>query len=121
MGFSLLLSSLLPGIGWGDFAKLPELIRHYQEHCATTEESLSFPDFLALHYAPGSEHAQNSEHAKLPSLNTQQTWIFCPLSYTGYQLAADPVSIKLLPQPHFWLDLYSFQFHESLLHPPRVA
>lgn len=46
--------------------KLPNLIEHYKEHKSESDEdSISFIDFIKLHYSKNAEHS-HEEHHDLP-------------------------------------------------------
>jgi hypothetical protein len=49
-----------------ELLKATNLISHFLQH-RESDESLSFMDFLSLHYGDGSSHADSAEHSgKLP-------------------------------------------------------
>lgn len=50
----------------GQLFKIPNLIEHYNEHKSeSTDASISFIDFIKLHYSNNAEHS-HEEHHDLP-------------------------------------------------------
>ncbi len=53
--------------------KLPNLIEHYKEHKSeSAEDSLSFIDFIKLHYSKNAKHS-HEEHHDLPFKSLENT------------------------------------------------
>lgn len=116
----MLGGSLLPGfssdqsIHWGD------LVHHYQQH-RISNPSLSFFDFLTLHYGADSDHQKhpNHSHHKLP-VSGHVVPAYVPSSLR----LQDPDQLPLVE----WVntnfnpedDLYSFLTVFSLINPPRT-
>jgi hypothetical protein len=119
LSFNLLIGSFLPGGGWGELAKLPDLLRHYELHRQKSHGEINFLTFLSMHYAAGSEHVGTEDHSSLPSLHLQTlVALFVPTLTTLY---FDSPRLSLLPglKNFFWNNLYSFQFQSILLNPPK--
>lgn len=114
----MLGSSLLPGFGVEQSAKLVELIQHYQHHRQEAPD-LSFMDFMAMHYGD-SEHQKhpNHSHHNLPSAGHAAS-IFTP---TPVQLSAAAFApVVFLSRMAFprYTNLYSFLAVFPLINPPR--
>ncbi|UFH53266.1 hypothetical protein [Spirosoma sp. KNUC1025] len=115
----ILGSSLLPGFGVDQSAKLVELIQHYRQH-RQADPDLSFMDFMAMHYGENSEHHKhpNHSHQNLPSAGHTVS-AFTP---TAVRLVtAAGTSAVLLAQTAFsrYSNLYSFLAVFSMINPPR--
>ena len=77
--FQFLFVSLSPNSFVNEYAKLKNLITHYQSHYE--QNPISFWDFLALHYGNHPHHQQEHEqHQNLPfhlhHLDSQITFTF---------------------------------------------
>ncbi|TDB63704.1 hypothetical protein [Arundinibacter roseus] len=119
LSFNLLIGSFLPGGGWSELAKLPDLVRHFEAHAQKSKGQISFLTFLQMHYAAGSKHVGTEDHTALPSLQLQVTVaLFVP---TFFKLQLNAPKAQLLPglKNYFWNNLYSFQFLALLLNPPK--
>ncbi|GAB4041626.1 hypothetical protein GCM10028774_50320 [Spirosoma jeollabukense] len=113
-------SSLLPGFGVDQSAKLVDLIQHYQEH-RQTEPELSFLDFIVMHYGVNSEHHKhpNHSHQNLPSSN-HSVPVYTP---GAIRLAAIfPVQFLVSTKTDYFrkADLYTFLTVFALINPPRA-
>jgi hypothetical protein len=65
----LLAESLLPLMEFHELSKLPALAKHYKQHRAENP-SLSFADFIELHYQDTQHHEQDPQtHHDLPFSN----------------------------------------------------
>jgi hypothetical protein len=94
-------------VDFREWSKLPDLAVHFQEH-RVKNPSISFAQFLFLHYGAGADQHQREEpvqHEQLPFGASVQvlTVLFCPY-----------------PQPTIdrgscWAVLVSFNFSESSL------
>ncbi|MBD2755224.1 hypothetical protein [Spirosoma validum] len=115
----ILGSSLLPGFGVDQSAKLVELIQHYQQH-RKTDPDLSFTDFMAMHYGENSEHHKhpNHSHQNLPSAGHAAP-VFTPSAVRLVSASSQPVIF--LKQTVFsrYSNLYSFLAVFSMINPPR--
>jgi hypothetical protein len=120
LSFNLLIGSFLPGGSWGELAKLPDLLRHYDLHVQKSEGEISFLTFLQMHYAAGSEHAGTEDHTSLPSLLHLHMMValFVPILSSLY-FGSSRVPVLSGLKNFFWNNLYSFQFHSILLNPPK--
>jgi hypothetical protein len=62
-----LTGSLMPGGHWDEFPGIINLMGHYQEHQQRAQNhSITFMEFLALHYNSDLGHKQQEDHSKLP-------------------------------------------------------
>ncbi len=119
LSFNLLIGSFLPGGGWGELAKLPDLIRHYELHLQKSNGEISFLTFLSMHYAAGSDHVDTEDHSSLPSLHLPiLVALFVP-TLTSLYFSSPKISALSGLKNYFWNNLYSFQFHSILLNPPK--
>lgn len=114
-----LAGSFLPGMGVDQSACLGELTRHFQEH-RHTDTSLSFLDFLRMHYGADSEHHKhpNHSHQNLPS-SSHSIPVFPPVAQS-WNLPPATASV-LISRADFFrkADLYSFLSVFALINPPR--
>lgn len=120
LSFNLLIGSFLPGGGWSELAKLPDLLRHYETHLQKSRGQISFMAFLQMHYAAGSEHVDTEDHTSLPCfLHFHMPVMLIAPVFTA--LCFDTPKISILPgqKNFFWNNLYSFQFNPILLTPPK--
>lgn len=75
----LLIAALVPGRSLQELAKVPGLIDHYRHHVAD-HGSISFLDFLNLHYgSPSHRHDREEHHEELPfkTLTVDISGVFC--------------------------------------------
>ena len=115
----VLVSSLLPGFGVDQSAKLIDLIQHFQEH-RQTEPQLSFLDFMAMHYGENSEHQKhpNHSHHNLPAAGHTVS-VFAPVPSPFLLLLSLPVLLLAQSACFDYANLYSFLNVSSLIYPPR--
>jgi hypothetical protein len=115
----VLVSSLLPGFGVDQSAKLVDLAQHYQQH-RKTEPDLGFLDFMEMHYGANAEHQKhpNHSHHNLPAVGHAVS-AFTEPSVMLLLLMA--LSVLLLAQTTCfrYANLYSFVNVSSLINPPR--
>jgi hypothetical protein len=116
----MLWSSILPGFGVDQSAQWGNLVQHYLEH-RKADKSLDFMDFLAMHYAAGSEHQKHPKHShhNLPSGGSSIS------VYTPAVVQLDwpsPFQVALLSTGNAVRkdDLYSFLAVFALINPPRA-
>ena len=113
-------SSLLPGFGVDQSAKLVDLVQHYQEH-RQTEPDLGFLDFMVMHYGANSEHQKhpNHSHQNLPS-SSHSVPAYTP---SAIRLAAIfPEQFLTSTKADYFrkADLYAFLTVFALINPPRA-
>jgi len=115
LAFLVFTASLMPKLDLEEFAKIPRLVAHYNEH-SKINENLNFLDFLSHHYQ--TSHKNSPEHEGLPFVSHQAGNIVFVLN-----------EIKLLiltfinHQPHYFafsvLHFISIS-GKSLFQPPKV-
>jgi hypothetical protein len=112
-------SSLLPGFGVDQSAKLVDLMQHYQEH-RNTEPDLSFLDFMVMHYGVNSEHQKhpNHSHHNLPAVGHAAPAFTTP-SVILLSFAAPSILFLAKTACFRYANLYSFVSVSSLINPPR--
>lgn len=114
----MLGGSLIPGFGVDQSAHLGDLMQHYQQH-RQADPSLSFADFLKMHYGADSEHQKhpNHSHQNLPS-SGHSVPAYTP---TAVRLVDPSFQVLLLTSSKFLskVDLYSFLSVFALINPPR--
>jgi hypothetical protein len=121
--FSLILSayffagSMMPGGHWDELPRLFNLMAHYNEHQTRAhEESVSFMEFLAMHYDAGSGHQQQEDHSKLPFNHFCSSPLIAILALHLCEFNLPEITIeKFFPQL-----VFSPREHiADLLQPPR--
>lgn len=117
----ILLKSFLPAMNTAELAKIPVLIEHYREHC-NIDPSLTFLQFLALHYADEKHHRHDhSKHSKLPFGNmhhhpvTLQLW-YAELPGIVLQPGSSKIFIVLLAE-----DNNPIIYKSAIWQPPRYS
>lgn len=58
----VLASSLLPRHDLAELSRLPQLLEHYRQHRQATGGTMSFEQFLALHYSNAGRQAHGARH-----------------------------------------------------------
>jgi len=113
-------SSLLPGFGVDQSAKLVDLVQHYQEH-RQTEPELSFLDFMVMHYGVNSEHQKhpNHSHQNLPS-SSHSVPVYTPGSVRLVAISSVQFLISAKADYFRKADLYAFLGVFALINPPRA-
>lgn len=119
LSLNLLIGSLLPGDGWHELAKLPDLVQHYQFHLQKPDGQISFLTFLQMHYGAGSKHKGTEDHSKLPCLNLHASVLLCLPTLLTLEVADVKTAVFSRLKNFFWNNLYSFQFKSVLLNPPK--
>jgi hypothetical protein len=114
----LLLQALAPFADTAELGRLSSLVEHYREHCK--EESISFAQFLSLHYSPDSEHSSSGDHPSLPLHSS----IFSAHAPQPFFAAAAPALARaalgvvriLAPRS---VETYAFLLCVSIFQPPK--
>jgi hypothetical protein len=65
LSIHFLLAGLLPEQNLQELNKIPVLVQHYFHHTQEENQSLSFAEFLLMHYG-NSEHRNQENHEDLP-------------------------------------------------------
>lgn len=119
LSFNLLIGSLLPGNGWQELAKLPDLVQHYQLHLQKADGPISFLTFLQMHYGANSKHKGAEDHSKLPCLHLHASVLLCLPTLLTLEVGEVKTTAFTLLKNFFWNNLYTFQFQSILLTPPK--
>lgn len=119
LAIQVLGSSLLPGFGVDQSAKLVDLVQHFEQH-RQTEPHLNFLDFMVMHYGANSEHQKhpNHSHHNLPSVG-HTVPVFTTPSVVFLSLTALSVLLLAKTACFRYANLYSFVSVSSLINPPR--
>ncbi len=105
-----------------DFAKLPRLLEHYQEH-RKQSPGVSFLGFLNLHYGSEADRHDREEHQKHTSLPFKSP--DCTFTHTVIVLpqfiAPEITSLKSeVTYSNFYHSAFSSAFSHSIWQPPRL-
>jgi hypothetical protein len=116
----IFLEGLLPkSVGFSEVYKFGDLYSHYQEH---KQNGISFVDFLWMHYAKESKHKANKEHKKLPSFESQITFlVFTPTVKIISDFSNFITFFEEKGSSSAYQNLYRFQYLKSLLNPPQLG
>jgi hypothetical protein len=113
--------SFLPNMDTCELSKIPQLLHHYQEHTALRKQSISFLDFILLHYGAGKasgEHQDQEDHDKLPfhahTFHAMIAALTETVSFSFYKFE----SLHFFNTVYLYADYSEYSF--SLLQPPRV-
>lgn len=68
LGIHFLLSGFLPEQSLHELNKIPTLVQHYFHHTRVEKETISFTEFMLMHYGD-SEHKKQENHEDLPLYN----------------------------------------------------
>lgn len=78
---SYLFAVLVPAQIKEELGKLPQLAAHFQEH-QLTEPSISFSEFLVMHYGSGfARHQSDHSHSDLPGKGNHVHSVACAFSH----------------------------------------
>ncbi|MBN8826356.1 MULTISPECIES: hypothetical protein [unclassified Spirosoma] len=112
-------SSLLPGFGIDQTSRLLDLAQHYREH-RQQQPTLSFLDFMEMHYGANSEHQKhpNHSHHNLPAVGHAAP-VFSPNLFLSFVFASLAILILARTACFRYANLYSFLSVSSLINPPR--
>lgn len=105
----------------GQLLKIPNLFEHYQEHKnSTVASSLSFVDFIKLHYSENSDHNHDS-HQDLPFKTIEST------SNLIFLISFETIKIQITnfylgsKRHFFYKDLVESSPLTSIWLPPKIA
>jgi hypothetical protein len=117
----LLLVFMCANTSIGQLFKIPNLIKHYNEHKSeSTDASISFIDFIKLHYSNNAEHS-HEEHQDLPykSLENSSTIIYFTFSENN---PFETVSFFNLKKKIFcYHSTFKSNLITSIWLPPKIA
>lgn len=92
----MLIESLLPAMEMDELSKLPFLFSHYKKH-RQDDPTISFLDFLKLHYLNSDHHDQDHHtHDQFP-LSDHQHQAHVQLHYMTLTIAQVNTFIALIP------------------------
>ena len=124
---SYLLAALVPAQIKEELGKLPQLAAHFQVH-QTIEPSISFSEFLVMHYGSGfARHQSEHSHSDLPGKGNHVHSIACACSFLvipEYILPEIAVRIPSEPRNSAFFKESAFlpSSHQSgIWQPPRMA
>lgn len=115
----LLIGNLMPGDGWRELAKIPDLARHYQLHLQKSDGQIGFLTFLQMHYGAGSKHKDAEDHSKLPCLELHASVTLYLPALSNLTVESVKTALAFTLKTFFWNNLYAFQFQRILLNPPK--
>lgn len=101
-----------------EFIKIPQLIEHFKEHQSCSGDSISFLDFLALHYF--TEHG-HSDHCDLPDLHLHSAPPLFILTEPNDIFCIQPLPVTVLETRDWYTLHYHFSLISNLLQPPQAA
>ena len=117
----VIAGSFLPNMDTCELSKIPQLIHHYQEHTELRKQSISFIDFLLLHYGVGKEsgeHRDQEDHDNLPfhahTFHAMIPALTESVSFSFYKF--EP--LHFLNSEYLYSEYFEYSF--SLLQPPRI-
>jgi hypothetical protein len=122
------MGSILPSMEcWEELMYLPKLIQHFEKHKVESNGSITFFEFMQMHYSNASTHAQNApesekhQHETLPSLNGHSLHAYV-LSEFPFQISdASQISEFAFTPQYWWNNLYSFSHCRSMINPPNFS
>jgi hypothetical protein len=116
----MLGGSLLPGFGIDQSAHWGDLVLHFQQH-RQNDPSLSFTDFLKMHYGTDSDHRKhpNHSHQNLPS-SSHSVPVYTPNAVRLVAVTAIQILIPDKIMFSWKADLYTFLAVFALINPPRA-
>lgn len=118
LSVQLFVAALMPGRSLHELAKVPGLIGHYRHHVAD-HGSISFLDFLNLHYGnPSHRHDREEHHEELPfkTLTTDFSGVFClPVAVLSRETSASIQLTRAVTGTSSPLEAASYVWH-----PPRT-
>jgi hypothetical protein len=125
---SYLLAALVPAQIKEELGKLPQLAAHFQVH-QTIEPSISFSEFLVMHYGSGfSRHQTDHSHSDLPGKGNHVHSIACVSSHIVFfeYTTLPEVAVRIPSEPRnsafFKESAFLPSSHQSgIWQPPRMA
>lgn len=118
MVFVILLGSL---VDLHDFAKLPYLIDHYQQHKSKATH-FSITEFFELHYGNKAEEHDKEEreqHKGLPFKAPDHTSIHSTIFLTQQECPSVQLESTEVNYTNFYQSNLSSEFRRSIFQPPR--
>lgn len=121
--FLLCLTSLGSVMDLHDFAKLPRLVEHYQEHRDKSPD-VSFLAFLNLHYGSEAERhdqEEHQEHTSLPFKSPDCTFTHTVIVLPQFKAPEITQLIFEVTYSNFYHSAFSSAFSQSIWQPPKNA
>lgn len=126
--FYILLGSILPSMEcWEELMYLPKLIQHFEKHQEESNGSITFFEFMQMHYSSASSHAKDApesekhQHETLPSLNGYSLHAYV-LPEFPFKVSDSTNITDFAFTPQFWWNnLYSFHHSTSIINPPNFT
>ncbi|RAU82833.1 hypothetical protein [Pontibacter arcticus] len=115
----IFIGSLLPHSDLHELSKIPVLLEHFQQHRHGTGNTLSFVDFLKMHYAHATDAQSAAEHESLPfkqmGNSAYDYFVSTPTvphpEYFAIPIPSEQISYLNLASPSF--------FKGSIWQPPK--
>ncbi len=117
----ILGESILPkSIGFMQSFKIVSLIEHYQVHLNETNKSISFNEFLWMHYNPSSKHENpKHSHEKLPNFDSQNSFHIIQITIEYLNLIKSNFIGFIDNKFIEFFSSYIYLFSLDLFNPPR--
>ena len=116
--FIVVAASFLPGQGFAELHKIPQLIGHYKQHKQEAgNQQLSFGQFLIMHYGDSSSHKQEENHDDLPLFHSCCVSFLFIAEKTELTLLIDNAEPILLTSEV--KNEYNYNLHHTIFQPPR--
>ena len=116
----LMGNSIVPSLGLQQSIKIPEIVKHFNEHNLDEKVKISFWEFLKLHYSADSKHFNSNkpEHNTLPNLDLSAIALFLVEGFfiLEFSLLVIPIIRKRNSQNK---NLYEFSYINLLYGPPK--
>lgn len=106
-----------------DFAKLPRLAEHYQEH-RKKSPGVSFLGFLNLHYGFQAERHDQEEHQKhtgLPFKSPDCTFTHTVTVVPLFKTPEITSRVSEITYSNFYHSAFSIEFSPSIWQPPKKS
>lgn len=116
LGITFLISSLLPGFS-EQLNKLPSLVNHYRHH-VEEHNTISFAEFIELHYGDNSSHKQEENHQDLPLYHVNGTFLIVMFQELPVNIFEVP-ELTFIEHTAYKQELYSFLNPGYIFQPPR--
>lgn len=121
IAFTLITIFLCANTSIGQLLKVPNLLEHYKEHKTdSVTSSISFIDFLKLHYSKNAEN-NTEEHQNLPFKTLDNvTNVFFTISCVNFQIQVVK-SIISGKRKFFYNKSFKSNLITSIWLPPKIA
>lgn len=117
----LLFAYLMGATPLGEIVKLPVLLGHYLEH--SPDGSLSFTEFLKIHYDENQPHHAHESHGDLPFKSYSSLVITDLVHPPSIAIQAFRTSLCLERSDNFSASVYTYssKFQTAIWQPPRIC